>query len=345
MTEQKNTSISAGNAFNTLKKMGYSQGFIQKLLPEWWDNNLLKTSAGSFQFAMVLRQKLGIGVSFSDSGELLIHNQIDGVLFKHTKNTLPEQLVIAANLGYALGLLASLCIKKYANSLIRDPITLRNTIMRDFNKKNVDFESLLKYCWSIGIPVLFLNDLPKKVKKMMGMAAFCHGRPTIILGFKNNQASRQLFVLAHELGHIACGHVVPGHIMVDESIHDVIDSISDRSLSKKDKEEKEADEFALKLIRGNVIDPVANLDPKFNATSLAAYAILESDKLKIDAGHLILSYAKLYDDWSKANLAMNFIPNQSGALDVLKQQFLNNAILTHLSEDNEKYLISAQGFM
>ena len=133
--------------------------------------------------------------------------------------------------------------------------------------------------------------------------------------------------------------------MVDESIHDVIDSISDRSLSKKDKEEKEADEFALKLIRGNVIDPVANLDPKFNATSLAAYAILESDKLKIDAGHLILSYAKLYDDWSKANLAMNFIPNQSGALDVLKQQFLNNAILTHLSEDNEKYLISAQGFM
>ncbi|MFP1893399.1 ImmA/IrrE family metallo-endopeptidase [Lonsdalea quercina] len=343
--EKKNSpSLTAKSIYAKLKEAGYPKPFIQKILPEWWDNSLIKTSAGAFQFALILNQKLGIRFFFAEDGELIIEGNSEQFRFKHSKNTKPSELTISANIGKALSNHALFCIKHDYIGLESDPLLLRRNIIKTSSNGIINFESLLMYCWRAGVPVLFLNDLPRSAKKMTGMALCIQDRPVIVLGFKNKQVSRQLFVLAHEMGHIACGHVSQNRILVDESINEVNETIKDTPLIKRDQDEKEADSFALKLIRGRNVNPLSEFDTNINSTTLAATAILESQKLNIDAGHLITSYAKLYGDWPKAGLAMNFIPSQDKAIDLLEESFFLNSDLTKISDENRDFLISAQGY-
>lgn len=344
MEKNNSPSLTAKTIYAKLKDAGYPKSFIQRLLPEWWDNSLIKTSAGAFQFALILNQKLGITVFFAEDGELMIEENNELFRFKHSKNTKASELNISANIGKALSNHALFCIKKDYIRLDPDPIQLRNKILKKSNNGIIDFELLLGFCWESGIPVLFLDDLPRSTKRMTGMALCVDSRPIIVLGFKNKQISRQLFVLAHEIGHIACGHISKNGILVDESINEVNETIQDIPLIKRDQDEKEADSFALKLIRGGIINPLSEFDANINSTELAATSIIKSQTLKIDAGHLITSYAKLYDDWPKAGLAMNFLPNQDKALDLMEQYFFSNSDLSKISDENRDFLISAQGY-
>jgi Zn-dependent peptidase ImmA (M78 family) len=338
------TPITAKDAYTSLRAVGYPRPFIEKLLPEWWDNSLLKTSGGAFQFAMILKQRLGLNVSFTQDGKLTINQGAPHARFKRRSDTTDGELAIAASMGLAISQLALFSNKQEYMPLPKSPKAVRAAILTHSGKDSVDFEGLLSFCWTRGIPVLFLSSLPQSTKRMAGMAAMVNSKPAIVLGFRHTHQARQLFILAHELGHIVCNHLSTDDLLIDEDISEVTDQLSDMPSIKSDSEEQEADEFAMMLIRNDESNLVAQVGRQFSATKLATSAMKIGLQHGIDPGHIILSYAKEYSEWSMANQALRFFPSASDAMNVLSRAFLHNCDITQLSDENRGYLLTIQGF-
>ncbi len=342
MTDQTQA-LSATRAYAQLQGQGYPRAFIEKLLPDWWDNALLRTSAGALQFALILRQRLGLEVSFADSGDIDIRGSAAQRRYKHRADTAASELEVAANLGLALAQLAAFTTSQSYRALPTDPLALREVVVRTSGRPAVDFEGLLQAVWAHGIPVIFLNELPKNRKRLTGMATALTDRPAIVLGLKHQQRARQLFVLAHELAHVLCGHVTEGSMLIDEDLSNVSDAIAPVS-ARLDKEESQADQFALNTIRNGASARAISLGEHHSPATLAAAAHSKGTALGIDPGHLILSFARERSEWLMANQAMGFYPDTGHALDLVRDAFLANTERGRLSEENREYLLTAQGF-
>jgi ribosome-binding protein aMBF1 (putative translation factor)/dephospho-CoA kinase len=77
----------------------------------------------------------------------------------------------------------------------------------------VDFESTLKYVWSLGIPVLPLND----AGSFHGACWRVNGRNVIVLKQRTKSASRWLHDLLHEYFHAAQNPDLEEHPIIEES--------------------------------------------------------------------------------------------------------------------------------
>jgi Zn-dependent peptidase ImmA (M78 family) len=84
----------------------------------------------------------------------------------------------------------------------KDPIASRVAILK--KHPCVSLSALLSWCADAYIPVLHIHKLPGK--KMTGLVVREDGRFAIVLSRKGTPAEL-LFHLAHELGHIARGHL------------------------------------------------------------------------------------------------------------------------------------------
>lgn len=336
------TPLSAKHPYESLKNAGYPKTLIHKFLPEWWDDSLLTTSAGVFQFANILQNKLGLCVRFAIDGELSVDAHHPLSRFKHRRDTKASELTISANIGRALGLIANHCARHEYIPLPKSASELRKAVLQSGKRDHVDFEGLLGFCWTSGIPVLFLDFLPAKAKRMAGMITHLTERPVIILGYKNEQRAKQLFVLAHELGHLQRGHIKANETLIDEDLDSLTEKMSADGKPQQDIEETEADQFALELLRGTHLDVIPMLGRPMSSTTLAANAMKLSKTAHIDPGHLILSFAYQTNDWITANKALGFIPKVNDALNVVKSQFLSNVDLEKLSEESRHHLLSMQ---
>ncbi|MFX9185041.1 ImmA/IrrE family metallo-endopeptidase, partial [Acinetobacter baumannii] len=84
-----------------------------------------------------------------------------------------------------------------------------------------------------------LTRLPKPGKKITGLATFIADRPIIVLCSGRDSPAWLAFHLAHELGHLMCGHVkVGGAPLVDVDLSDTDDG----------RHEREADRYAFQLL-------------------------------------------------------------------------------------------------
>jgi len=338
------TPVTVKSAFESLKAAGYPRPYVERLLPDWWDHSLFKTSAGAIQFALLLKQRLGLIVNFSQDGSLSIDAATPNARFKRRKDTEEGELNIAASLGVALARLSIFSARMPYDPLPSAPHIIGQLVREISGRNSVGFEGLLSLCWSRGIPVLFLKDMPKTSKRMTGMAVSVQGRPAIILGFNSHQPARQLFVLAHELAHIVCGHVGENGVLIDEDIVEITDALAGSDATKKDAEEKEADSFALTLLRNGHANVLKHIGRTDSAAVLASNAVLIGNQLGVDPGHLILSYAREHDDWARANQALGYIAEPSGAIELLNQWFIQNVDLGVLSDENREHVLTIQGF-
>ncbi len=340
MSKQNNT-LSVGDAFELLSSNGYTRVFVEKFLPEWWDNSLLKTSSGALQFALIIKQRFGLEVFFTDEGTLRLAEESFTVRFKHRKNTHQDELSVVKNLGKADASIANHIVPEYSE-LPNSPSDLRNYILQKTNHTNINLEGLLEVCWSHGIPVLFLDTLPRGAKRMTGMIVNHNGRPSIMLGFRHKHKARQLFILAHELAHLMLGHVGDATLLIDEDLDSEIETLNEEIEASLDAEEIQADRFSLDLIRGDHELSFAHLKLD-QPTELAVFAMEESEQFGIDAGHIIASYAFETMDWPTANTAMNFFENSSDAINCIRSVFSEKALLENVSEEAQSYLNTLQG--
>ncbi|WP_457322146.1 hypothetical protein, partial [Stenotrophomonas sp. P5_B8] len=103
----KNTpTVTVKSAYHALGEAGYPKSFVSRLLPDWWDNALFKTSSGAIEFASILKQRLGLDVRFGDSGELEVLASNRPARYKKRAATLVSELQVCSSLGMALGKLA-----------------------------------------------------------------------------------------------------------------------------------------------------------------------------------------------------------------------------------------------
>jgi cytidylate kinase/transcriptional regulator with XRE-family HTH domain len=115
-----------------------------------------------------------------------------------------------------------------------DPAEVRRAIIASSGE--VTFESALKYVWSLGIPVLPLND----AGGFNGACWRVNGRNVIVLRQRTRSAARWLHDLLHEYFHAATDPELEEHPIIEE------DEMSPSR--RRSAEEQSADQFA-----GNVM--------------------------------------------------------------------------------------------
>src|SRR5690606_19629689 len=74
---------------------------------------------------------------------------------------------------------------------------------------------LLTFCWAIGIPIIQLRVFPLAAKRMCAMAVRVQDRFAILLAKESRFLPQVAYYVAHELGHIALGHLSSNPVMVD----------------------------------------------------------------------------------------------------------------------------------
>jgi Zn-dependent peptidase ImmA (M78 family) len=148
--------------------------------------------------------------------------------------------------------------------------------------KWVGLAELIDLCWAYGIPVLHLASPLLAKKKMDGIAMSINGRPSIVLS-NVRKSGFLLFHLAHEIGHIALGHLGANSAIVD-------DDFEEQAKNSKSADEVAADRFALELLTGNP-DFTLRLQTKMKAEPLARLAASSAVEMKIAPSQLVMSCA------------------------------------------------------
>ncbi len=153
----------------------------------------------------------------------------------------------------------------------------------------VDFAALVEASWNAGIPVVHLPDAPCETKKPDGLVTFVSGRPVVVLMKNESMAEWMVFVLAHELGHVAKGHLRPdeGAAIVDEKVRLEEEGAGASAHGGGDAEEAEANAYATGVLLPGGRQLVLEEWPK--AEGLAEVALEFGRAHGICPGHAVLN--------------------------------------------------------
>ncbi len=158
---------------------------------------------------------------------------------------------------------------------------------------------LVALCWALGIPVGYLRVFPLPAKRMSAMVVQVDGRYAILLGKSARFPAPVAYYLAHELGHIALGHLQGQSALID---------IGDPLLALgSDDEEVAADRFALELLTGFPEPHIATDTRSFLARQLAETAARSAQELKIEPGTIALCFGHETGRWDKTYGALRYI--------------------------------------
>jgi hypothetical protein len=228
--------------YDKLAEVGFKKKLVQQLLPDWWDDKIASTPSGYQSAAMRLAKLFSLRYSsLTDNGAAEF--ALAGRCFKRQVNIDIGSLDQASALA---SLAARLTIRSLEGDFVPPPpsgASIRESILHR-GLRWVDFKALVDYCWGIGIPVIHCPNLP--APKMQGLAHELEDRPSIVLT-SGRKYGYLVFDLAHELGHIALGHVRNTGWVLDEKINTAhVDSAAGQLDI-----EAEANKFAIELLTGN----------------------------------------------------------------------------------------------
>lgn len=135
-------------------------------------------------------------------------------------------------LAESLARRSALAYEGRAGTVPSDPSELRAALLAEGGQ--ITLASLLRWCWANGVVVV-----PMDAKAGFSAGVWRLGpQPVVVIKEAPSYQAHWLFALAHELGHIARGHVA------DAGVVDV-----DRGISQSDDEqEREANAYALDLL-------------------------------------------------------------------------------------------------
>ncbi len=292
--------VSSELIYSQLRSRGFDKSYSQKFLfPSWLKKQFLSNESELKKLVTYLREN--------------IFTSIENYSFQYKKNkSLQKQDIQTAT---EISILAANTIDSIFNKPYKTLPQKPKDIIHALKKKSnvIELDTMLDYLWESGIPVLYISQFPKKTKKMTAVSIMIKERPIIILSKSHKYPSWYLFELAHEIGHIALGHLKKEGIILDEKL----------DMSSVDPIEKEADEFALSILEGN--DFKSYFPKKLNPSGLHGLAIGLSNKLKVNPGFIILSYAKHVNDYAIGNAALRLL-----AEEISPSEHFLNKINKHL---------------
>jgi Zn-dependent peptidase ImmA (M78 family) len=214
--------------------------------------------------------------------------------------------------------------------------SLRKTLLE--RQHFVRLLDLLSLCWATGIPVIHLRIFPLSAKRMCAMAVRAEERHAILLGKDATYPAPVAYYLAHEIGHIALGHLRGALAVVD--LQDPLEEAEART----DDEERAADQFALELLTGNPEPSVTTETKRFTARQLAENLLSTAASVNVEPGTLALCYGHSTGDWAKSYAAMKFIYSAPHPVWVEVNQIATQEIdWTKISDDFGLFMRAVMG--
>lgn len=318
-----------------LKSVGLSDLAIDAAWPTWWSDDAEASTSARAELRFSLARKLGLDPSSLLEDEEPSFVWKDGARFKHLSGESATERAAITSFGRVLGSVLVNATSIEPRVIANNALSLRKLLMR--TRPYVDLVDLLLLCWSAGIPVIHLRIFPWPQKRMAAMTVRVADRYAILLGKDSMYPAHVAFYLAHELGHIARGHL--------ESDKVIVDFESERpGLDTNDNEEISADSFALELLTGMASPIVLPSTERYTARSLARTVLRASQELGIEPGTLALCLAYSTNDWRTSNAAMKYIYRASSIVWQEVNRFARRQLTGgQVPDDTADYLSAVLG--
>jgi len=232
-----NQALSMDSLLKKLSLVGLNASYVRKAgLPSWWNDELNEIPAAVLEGAAHIAQRLHLDLRslLQDDLEAKFKPLLQ-TKFKYHAQQVSEVPHVSYQVASRVAELVALSLKP--QPFIPVPAganKVRQGVLEQGPKVNLDI--LLSYCWGHGIAVVYFNDYPPQARKVTGMIQWQGDRPVILLSHKTTHPAWLAFHLAHELGHLALGHVKTG-ILIDDEINE-----------SDDAEETAANRFAVELL-------------------------------------------------------------------------------------------------
>lgn len=307
------------NLYSALREHGLQKKDVKAILPSWWEDAIAETPAGLQQAKLIVAKALNLKVRPLVEDPPRVEFDLPEMRrFKLVKGTTEDDVQLAVALARSA---SKLVLSVYDQDFQRpgSAADVRKQILAT-GRPWVDLEGLLEYCWGAGIPVIHLASALMK-RKMDGIAMATRGRPTIVLSSRK-ACGYLLFHLAHELGHVALGHLDTNGAIVDNDINDA---------DGKDDAERAADAYALELLTGK--QPKLNLSRYYPAPVLAKLAVDFGKLHAIDPTHVVLNCAHNGNFWPLCTATLNVLAEGRKDQEIVTKHLLSN-VSKELKEDS-----------
>lgn len=318
--------------YGRLSRAGLTRQYVRStVLPSWWDDDIASNPAGYAQGLLLLSRHLGLDLSsLQDETAPVRLREFGSCKYKKREEVSEDELALCRMMAIRTAQLAAEAMQLPSRAPSGSPAEIRQAIL-DTGARWVGLPELLDYCWSVGIPVLHLDHFPKNARRPDGFAARVNGRPVIILCVRKKQPAWQLFILAHELGHIACGHIGEDGALLDDRVDQ----------DSSDAEEIEANRFALELLTGSPARRFRASGRWPNARELTDEARQIGRLQMIDPGHVLLNYAHAMgpDFFAVANAALARLEPHADAIKVIRATLADRLDWSRLPEDSSEFLM------
>jgi hypothetical protein len=300
------------------------------ILPDWWEDRLAEEPANRRHAELTISRALGIPLSqlVDPRAELKVLGT--EVRFKRWRSTSQEKLLPAVAVARrTLEILLAgardlpdLAFEGTEAAGLREDVLSRN----DY----VTLPALLERAWELGVPVVHLRNLPDGCKQLDGMALKIGSRPGIALA-SNKGAAWLIWHLAHELGHVAKGHL---------RTRDAIDEKIDFSSGQHD--EREANEFAVSLLYGSLRDGF-KVNRHLTGEQLAEAAQRIGRACRVLPASVVTSYGFNMKAWATANKALALLGEAEGGSESVNAFLHPHLDVDELPEADRRLLSAVTG--
>lgn len=303
----------ADRLVHRLLDIGLSQEVVDLSLPEWWVAEDYESPSARAMVSLLLARRLNLDPSTLLDDEVSVGFLHTGVSkFKHMR--LADGPRRDSLVGFATGvsrILLSIAEDAPSHVVPTDPLELRRALIS--GRPFVSFGDVITACWSLGVPVLHLRVFPGQTKGVTAIAVKLGNRHAILVARESGFDAQYMFHVAHELGHIALGHLGEGGAIVDADPYEPANKLEELV---EDEEERSADAYAQTLLTGSPSFEVFGPDETRNhrrlgtARELAYRAQQLSGELGVDPGHLVMVFGHSTGDWQLAFAAAKELPQQ-----------------------------------
>ncbi len=317
--------------YDRLSGVGFPRKFIRETaLPSWWEDELALNAAGYAQGLLLLSRHLGLDLASLQNDAVPLKLRDFGICkYKKRDDVSEDELALARVMATRAAQLAAETTSTPPAPLPDDAGEIRDEIL-DSVAPWVGLAELVDFCWSAGIPVLHVDHFPRNARRPDGFAARVHGRAVIVLCRREKPTAWLLFILAHELGHIALGHIPDEGVLLDDRIEE----------SSRDLEETQANTFAITLLTGKLNKRYVAAGRWLKAVELAAESRRIGNQQMIDPGHVALNYAHSMgkEFFPVGRAALNLLEPKADAVGIIREKMAERLDWSRLPEDSSEFL-------
>lgn len=280
-----------------MRGAGVSRKFLRRVMPDWVTPGAERSPGALDELKVSLARRLGL-----DLRALIERDAVEFAVPAHVRYKGARAVSDAGARSPFVAYCAAVA-RGVASALARDSSVParagadeRAAILSDAAVKWVSLNALLRRCWEdLGVAVVHVGDGPV-TKRGFDAATFRFGERYVIVVVKAiPHPSWAAFIVAHELGHVAGGHLGDGEVIVDDDPSEAVE--------RDDAEERFADRFALEVLGERGLRSVTAQGPP-SAAGLAKAALEAGARARTDPGHLVLRYARESGDWSLGQAAL-----------------------------------------